>query len=311
MKKEILHKYFNQKATPEEINQILSWIDESDEHKAEYLHERKLWNIATMLSSPVEAERKSIFSNIPPQVNQLLRIAAIFILAFLSSWVVFTFYDQKKDTYTQFIEVPSGQRVHLTLADGTKVWLNANSKFRFPGKFDGKQRMVRLDGEGYFEVAKDKRHPFIVETYRYNVRVLGTTFDVYAYNKNREFETYLYEGSVKVSSRDNKAQSVILSPNQKVKIVAGKFVVQNMDEKTFAWKDGFYSFNQMRFDKFLERIEHYYGVKIIVAHPRILQYECTGKFNQQEPVENILNVVKIDNPFTYSYDRQNGIIRIK
>lgn len=311
MKKEILHKYFNQTASPEEINQILSWVDESADNKAEYLRERKLWNIATMTSSSFDDERKSIFAKIPYQLNRFIRVAAIFILAFLSAWAVFTLRDQKKSGYSQFIEVPAGQRVHLTLSDGTKVWLNANSKFRFPGSFDGKQRTVKLEGEGYFEVAKDKHHPFIVETHKYDVRVLGTTFNVYAYDKSREFEASLYEGSVKVSSRDQEGQSVILTPNQKVKIVNGKFVVQQLNDKSFTWNDGFYSFHQMRFDKFLQRIGHYYGVKFIVAHPRILQYECTGKFNQQEPVDNILNVVKIDNPFTYTYDRQNGVIRIK
>ena len=89
----------------------------------------------------------------------------------------------------QTITVPAGQRINITLADGTNVWLNARTTIQYPITFNEKERLVKLDGEAYFDVTKDKSKPFIVQTNNYNVEVLGTKFDVDSYSETEIFET--------------------------------------------------------------------------------------------------------------------------
>lgn len=101
----------------------------------------------------------------------------------------------------QSIYVPTGQRVNITLSDGTNVWLNARTKIVYPAVFDKSVRQVAVDGEAYFDVAKDKKRPFIVETGKCNMEVLGTKFNVEGYSDKDDFEVTLMEGSVRVASR--------------------------------------------------------------------------------------------------------------
>nr|WP_286083552.1 FecR family protein [Parabacteroides goldsteinii] len=111
----------------------------------------------------------------------------------------------------QTITVPAGQRINITLADGTNVWLNARTTIQYPITFNEKERLVKLDGEAYFDVTKDKSKPFIVQTNNYNVEVLGTKFDVDSYSETEIFETTLMEGSVRISSLTDANESLMLT----------------------------------------------------------------------------------------------------
>ena len=115
----------------------------------------------------------------------------------------------------QTITVPAGQRINITLADGTNVWLNARTTIQYPITFNEKERLVKLDGEAYFDVTKDKSKPFIVQTNNYNVEVLGTKFDVDSYSETEIFETTLMEGSVRISSLTDANESLMLKPHNK------------------------------------------------------------------------------------------------
>ena len=113
----------------------------------------------------------------------------------------------------QTITVPAGQRINITLADGTNVWLNARTTIQYPITFNEKERLVKLDGEAYFDVTKDKSKPFIVQTNNYNVEVLGTKFDVDSYSETEIFETTLMEGSVRISSLTDANEPICMMAN--------------------------------------------------------------------------------------------------
>ena len=110
------------------------------------------------------------------------------------------------------IKVPAGQRANLTLPDGTNVWLNARSEMRYPAVFTGNKREITLDGEAYFEVTHNEDKPFVVQTNKCNVEVLGTKFNVEAYSDSEDFCTSLMEGSVRVSDKGNPSESLVLAP---------------------------------------------------------------------------------------------------
>lgn len=118
------------------------------------------------------------------------------------------------------IYVPAGQRMELTLADGTHVWLNSEARLEYPVLFAQDVRRVRLSGEALFEVAHDKSHPFVVETFASDIRVLGTRFNVDADEEHRRFSTALLEGCVRISNRLDPAQaSIVILPNERVDLV--------------------------------------------------------------------------------------------
>mgnify|MGYP000523775342 CR=1 FL=1 len=162
-----------------------------------------------MKQRPSEASANSTggWANAPPDNSgiNLLKYTAIALILITGSWFASQQYTrhQQKMLFTE-INVPKGQRVNMTLADGTSVWLSPRSKIRIPNEFQGNNRTVELDGEGYFSVTKDPKRPFIVKTQQFNVEVLGTEFNVFAYTEIPRFETNLVEGSVLVYNKDNK-----------------------------------------------------------------------------------------------------------
>lgn len=169
--------------------------------------------------------------------------------------------DQNAVTYNT-IETPRGGQYQLTLADGTAVWLNAGSSLKYPTTFSGKERKVELTGEAYFEVAKNKEQPFSVALKGMKVEVLGTHFNVMAYNDENTIETTLLEGSVKLSKDDS---STMLMPNQQgiLNNGASNFRVHAVNtENVIAWKNGFFKFDNENIETIMRKVARWYDVDI-------------------------------------------------
>lgn len=163
-----------------------------------------------------------------------------------------------------------GKQYKMTLPDGTKVWLNASTQFRYPTAFNGKERSVELSGEAFFEVSPDATKPFIVKVQnRGEVRVLGTQFNVNAYPDDNRFTTTLREGKVQASSmfRDSKGadQQITLTPSYQSIMQAGKdLVIQKADmEQTLAWKDGRFVFKSAKLSEVFTQLSRWYDVQFV------------------------------------------------
>jgi len=209
---------------------------------------------------------------------------------------------------------PPEQRVELRLADGTKVWLNSKSRLEYPSSFGRRSRRVTLCGEGYFEVAHDERKPFVVETGQYDVRVLGTTFNVYAYDNDRAaFETALMEGSVEVSSRSDASQRLVLQPNEAAVMAAdGRLVRTRLtDMGRFRWTEGLICLNDVPFGELLERFSDYYDIRILLKNPKLYDVRCTGKFRQSDGIDYSLHVLQRFVNFRYTHDEERHTIEIR
>ena len=194
------------------------------------------------------------------------------------------------------------------LADGTKVWLNSRSRLTFPGSFEGDTRNVKLDGEGYFSVKSDAGHPFIVETNRYDVRVLGTEFNVIAYANDSVWETSLLKGRVEVLAQ---GVDVALKPDTKLSLQGNKLVKGNIEEMDyFRWREGLICFHNISLKEMMEKLELYYGVRIVVNNRNILRNHYTGKFRTGDGIEHVLRVLKLSNKFTYTKDDETNTITI-
>ena len=211
------------------------------------------------------------------------------------------------------IVVPPGQRANLTLSDGTNVWLNARTKIVYPAVFDKSVRQVAVDGEAYFDVAKDKKRPFIVETGKCNMEVLGTKFNVEGYSDKDDFEVTLMEGSVRVASRIGLGDTLMLKPDSKACLQKdGRLKVIPVDDyNPYRWKEGLICFRNESFLSIMNDLEKYFGVSIVVENKNVLKYYFTGKFRQADGIDYALRVLQRDIRFKYERDDENQIIYIR
>lgn len=311
MNQEILHRYIAGEATQEEKEDVARWLDADQKNMKEFLAQRKLYDISIWQeenSPTIKNTKRWTLRNI---IIGFSKVAAIFILAIS---ILYPFMLNKNITSPanmQTIFVPPGQRAELTLTDGTKVWLNAKTTFTFPDKFTANSREVILDGEGYFNVTKDADKPFTVKTEKYDIKVLGTEFNVTAYTGSPIFETSLLKGAVEVSSSTTKTR-IKLEPYARTYMENGTLKKGKIEHDSyFLWKEGLLCFYDEPVGKMIEKLELYYDVRIDVQNKELLKNRYSGKFRSKDGVEHVLKVLQLSNKFTYTKDNDLNLIVIK
>lgn len=313
MNLDLLQKYIAGNATEAEKQRVTEWIQENPENMREYMAQRKLYDVALWRTAPVAEEKrqeKKHFS-LRGVWMEAAKIVAVFAIVLLGTHYWSGKHQVQENKTLQSIYVPAGQRAELMLADGTKVWLNSRSTLTFPGDFEGDIRQVKLDGEGYFAVTKNVEQPFIVETNKCNVKVLGTEFNVMAYAADSVWETSLLEGAVEILVPGSNNGGMKLEPNTMASLKGNRLVKGRMKESDyFLWREGLLCFNNISVRDMIEKLKLYYGVDIMVNNTRILKNHYTGKFRTKDGVEHVLKVLKLNNKFTYTKDDVTNVITI-
>jgi transmembrane sensor len=192
------------------------------------------------------------------------------------------------------LSTPTGGQYNIVLADGTKVFLNAVSSIKYPTQFNGDQRIVELEGEAYFEVAKNKSKPFLVKSANQTIEVLGTHFNVHAYNNEAVVKTTLLEGSVAVSSRNQKA---ILKPGQQSSVSesSNKIAVKEVDtEAAIAWKNGRFKFDNADLKSVMKQLERWYGIKVEYRGD-VSDVRFNGGTFRNKNLSEVLKVLELSN----------------
>ena len=221
-------------------------------------------------------------------------------------------YEQVKGTPAKVeyntIVVPRKGEYQLILADGSKVYLNSESRLRFPTRFEGKERRVYLEGEGYFEVARDSAKPFIVEAKEVDVRVLGTSFNVMSYDDEFASSVTLLSGKVETTSGHD---TVRLSPGEQVSITSdNRMTVQKTDiNVVVSWMDGKFGFSNERLDVIMRKICRWYDVEVLYAVPGIRERRFTGAPASNMPLKELLEALSTTTNLQFSL--QDGVITIK
>lgn len=314
MDKDLLYRFFERRASVEEMKEIKEWTELSDENRDLLYKERKLFDAMQVLTSPNPDKKKRMEPrrNIHKSfVRELMKIAAVIAVTVCITATFFSIGNDYTDLAMQTVTVPSGQRANVILPDGTDVWLNAGTTMRYPISFMKSKREITLDGEAYFEVAHNEKCPFVVHTYAMDVEVLGTKFNVEAYSKKNFFEASLMQGKVKVTSPSNETQSVILSPNQKTTLEHGRLVVSEIDDYgIYRWKEGLYCFRDKPLGDIMKDLEKYYDLNISIHNQEIAGVVLTGKFRISEGLDYILRVLQTDVDFTYRRDVEQNRIYI-
>lgn len=209
------------------------------------------------------------------------------------------------------IETPKGGQYQIHLPDGTKVWLNAATKLKYPLNFIGaKERRVELDGEAYFEVAKDKAHPFRVMSSGQQVEVMGTHFNVNAYANENTTKTTLLEGAVRVSALSNGKNkgNEFLKPGQQAVLGANRLNVIAVDaEAETAWKNGRFTFVDEPIESIMRKVARWYDVEIVYKgnmHEKVF----AGTVSRYDNIEKLLNTIASTNTVHFKIEGRRVIV---
>lgn len=236
--------------------------------------------------------------------------AAAVILLSLSVWTAYLLQPVSLHTVSTLAETRT-----IQLPDGTSVTLNHYSSLSYPEQFESDNREVKLiNGEAYFEVNKDPKHPFIVQTGVIDIQVLGTHFNVNAYRDNPEITTTLLTGSVAVSNKRN-SDRIVLKPNEvaiynKVEEKLTRKVIENTKNE-ISWRDGEFIFDDLPLQNIAHKLSNSFGKTIQIADTALRNYRITARFRNGEDLETILSVLHNAGYFDYSQNNKQFIITAK
>lgn len=247
-----------------------------------------------------------------PVISRVLsvyyRVAAVLLIPLLIGGVYLISQNSVFDKTYAEIRASEGSRVQFTLPDGTIGFLNGGSKLKYPVNFSG-NRNVSLIGEGYFDVVKDKNHPFTVQTKYADIQVFGTKFDVCAYESDNDVYTTLEEGSVRVFNKTEETYTM-LDPGKQNVISKSTGKMHNTSVTTdlyTSWKDDVLKLDNLPFNEVVKKIERWYGVKVILD--KSLKYSENYTFTvKTESLKELLQLLAITTPMNFKIDNDTVLI---
>jgi ferric-dicitrate binding protein FerR (iron transport regulator) len=343
---EIVERVLNGNVTADELKELTEWINNSDANRKELEKTEAIWNAIASIKNSEKFDAtigynsfiEKIKGNKPEYrpirfLNTFIKVAASILLLMGISYVTWLFLKPDTEKIAWFeITTPNGSHTQLTLTDGTKIWLNAGSKLRYPNKFNGRTRNVYLEGEAFFNVKKDPKHPFIVETSDINIKALGTSFNVKAYPNEGSIETTLVNGIIIVENnktRNQPIEPVKLIPNQRVTFIKtkGKLLLNEQEQKQLSpniikkhaierekeslilsedvntelytsWIENRMMFDNETFESIALKLERRYGATVIFKDNKLKNYRFSGKFPEIS-IDRALKALQYASPFTY------------
>lgn len=333
---ELIIRYLQEEIQEDELRVLDAWIHASDANKSHFFELKSLFDSrkeAAFLNrysverswerlsgkldaiSGVSAKSKAVGKSF---WLAFLRYAAIIVIAMgvgvgMSQWISNRL--RAGDTEYNEITVDKGGRANtLLLSDGSKIILNASTRFKYPTSFNGDERVVHLEGEAYFEVAKDHSKPFVVRLKNQQITVLGTSFNIQAFNDDRFSVTTLLSGSILLESFDaqgRKMSSMKMKPNQQARSDnrTGSIFLSETDASiSNAWVGGKYRFKDETLVSIVKRLENYYGVNIRLAHDSLRNIRYTGTFSLDQGIQEVLDIINSEEQFTFMKDGKDILI---
>lgn len=257
--------------------------------------------------------------------------AAVLILFF---WFFFrTNENAEVKPINNTVSTKAGDKACINLPDGSKVWLNGDSKITYVGDFGNKTREVYLSGEAFFDVTKDKTKPFIIHTRTINLKVLGTAFNVRSYDNEKETETALVRGSVEITLRNRPNQKIFLKPGEKLLVknfpvdTSLKYKKQNRDEEIpiavltnmhyygtdsssveTSWTKNQLEFNDEPLDKIALNLERWFNVRVTIMNESLKKEKYTATIEEDDKLEDFLEALKLTEGFHYYIKNREVVI---
>lgn len=283
-------RYLRGEASWKERIQVMEWVEESESNREEFMAMRKIYD-ASLMDENTGAGNRSDRRHSGRTVRLLKTFAAMAAAASLAVGVTYFLMSDgtgEENILVQSFIAPEGHRTEAVLTDGTEICLNSGSRLDILSSGDGERR-VRLAGEAYLDVAHDDARPFVVETSRMEVRVLGTSFDVSTYGDVHS--VVLVEGSVEVENTGSNEKTVI-KPDQMYRYdgSTGLSRVEQVDaESLTTWKDGYLDIRNMTVQELFIQLERYYGVSIVCNDIPETQLTMSGKLILESRIDSVLD----------------------
>jgi transmembrane sensor len=310
----LMQKFLQDQTTEEEDKQLHQWMLQSTENEKRFFAEKDIWDTAGFhanrkeydIQPELELFKKQI-EGISPRQNMLFRrvlqMAAMLLVTFGLGWasqfITFKQEQQPAQITMQEIFVPKGQVNQVFLADGTRIWINSETRLTIPSVFTSKERVVQLSGEAFFSVAKDASRPFRVEVKGQQIEVLGTSFNVRAYDNSGEIETTLETGQIKLLAGN---QSTLLKPGEQSIFdkISNKLTVEKVDPLTFSsWKSGRYEFHNKDLTEVFKIVERWYDVEITMDEDYFSKMHFSGVIKRNKDVKHFLELLNQTVPIKY------------
>lgn len=304
-------------------------LESNDLYKEKYKEMSLRW--ARMFTPYFESQKEKNYNRLAGQLNIERRyarrinfryavsgIAAVLILALLSAAVYYfmnnTFASSGKEPLITETVVPAGSQVKIVLPDNTLVVLNAGSILKYNQNYGKTDRSVFLLGEGYFEVRKDEKRPFKVNTDYIDVNVLGTVFNVKAYHEDENVEVNLLEGRVNVSKAGSKNINAELQPNQRLVFnkKAEKVQISEVNaQKAASWTKGKFYFVNNSLPDIMKEIQRKYDVRIIIQTDKMRKELFSGSVDADISVDDLLKFIDVDKKYTWKRTGDTIVIKDK
>ena len=316
LNEDIIIRYLENRCSEEDFVLINEWMKESDENAGELFRMEEIYQLGKFPFEEenlvVRAERRlgrrlkrenqkkqEVF-----KLRSVLRYAAAIVgVMVLAAGLAYWFRNKAEELVVA--SAAHGQVREMLLPDGTKVWLNQSSVLKYPRAFEGKERHVYLDGEAYFEVARNHEKPFMVKSPAMDVRVLGTSFNIKCRPDNSFAETTLIEGEVEVKDKSDKGRITLL-PGQKAVLnrVTGRMQVKQVDPKMeIVWHNDLIPFEKSSIFQIAAALERFYGVKIILSPDVDSTNTYSGVLKKKDNIESVLNSLRNSIPVSYTHLR--------
>jgi transmembrane sensor len=310
----IIQKYLQGKSSEDENQQLNQWMQQSPDNKKRLLAEKDIWDTYAFHSNlkkyETQPELEILKKRLAParlsrtiNLNEILKIAAILLVTFGLGWasqyIPFAGHEQTAEVTMQEIFVPKGQVNQVFLADGTRVWINSETKLTIPSIFENGKRVVKLSGEAFFEVAKDKKRPFRVEVNGQQIEVLGTSFNVRAYDNSNEIETTLETGQIQLHIGN---QTTLLNPGEQSLFNKSEkqLFISKVNPVTFSsWKDGRFEFQNEDLIEVFKVIERWYDVEITADEGYFRGMRFSGVIKRNKDARHFLELLNLTVPIRY------------
>lgn len=319
---ELLARYFEGIASEDEVKEIHQWCDESEENRRVFSEIKEIWLVSGNVHKNVEPDVNSAWRNVDNKIDRiektkqknnrnlfwyLPRVAAVFVIGF----VLYFMHSVNSKSDLVFVKHNSSEAKKVVkLPDGSEVTLNKNTLLEYVKNFEGGSRLVKLDGEAFFDVTKDPDKPFIIKSLKSRIKVLGTSFNYNASSSLKKNSVIVTSGKVEFSNIEgNKSVKLTKGEQGELNLIKGTLEKSlNKNKNYLSWKSDIMVFENDTLEDVIRILENYYNIKFEFVNPENKSIKLSVKFENQK-LEDVLKILEFTLNLTFQKSSNKILIK--
>ena len=319
---QLIAEYLSGSLTADAFQELKNWIQQSDETRMYVRNQIEVWFSSGVAAKDKVFDKEEAFARFQKRIGNkeqkvyrfswktFYRVAAVILIVLLPLAGYWKGQETLRQTFSDMVvEAPLGARTKLYLPDGTLVWLNAGSRMTYSQGFGVDNRMIELEGEGYFEVRRNEKLPFFVKTKDLQLQVLGTKFNFRDYPEDHEVVVSLLEGKVELNNLLKKEKEAILAPDERAILnkTNGRMTVETVTASNASqWTDGYLFFDEELLPDIVKELERSYNVTIRIANDSLNTFRFYGNFvRREQSIQEVLDALASTEKIQYKIEERN------